>query len=407
MKMNILFASLALLLPFVCHVAMAEISLNQLVDQIPNEVSENDPTNIEGGNEELNELNEELGEEEWENEDGALSTEEGIEKQEEEVNKLMGDVPAQWTIELPATTVKKSVPKPGKVLKAIKLPKAFKNTILIAHNRARMTTKPSASNMRKMTWDVSLEKLATRYTRKCIYEHNPNPKNKRFNYVGENLFISMGLPYNRKLLDHAVRAWDGEKTVYDYDTMGCEPGKMCGHYTQVVWAESFKVGCGVTMCGNINVRGRIWKNAILFGCNYGPGGNFRGEKPFVSGPRCSKCDGRDKCKAKLCANNIRDRLYFNPKMAKWTNWSKWSTCTKTCGMGNQRRTRFCTTYVPTDCGGYGSEVKFCMNKPCKSESNGLFKYELVLGDNDNFLPDSLKNLFSKEAMKSMFLKSSK
>ena len=43
----------------------------------------------------------------------------------------------------------------------------------------------------------------------------------------------MGLPYNAKLLDHAVKAWDAEKTDYDYNTMKCKPGKVCGHYTQV------------------------------------------------------------------------------------------------------------------------------------------------------------------------------
>lgn len=49
----------------------------------------------------------------------------------------------------------------------------MKGTILRAHNRARSITKPSATNMLKMTWDNKLAATALAYTRKCIYEHNP------------------------------------------------------------------------------------------------------------------------------------------------------------------------------------------------------------------------------------------
>lgn len=60
-----------------------------------------------------------------------------------------------------------------------------------------------------------------------------DPSHTRFGYIGENLFISTGLPFNANLLDHAVQAWDHEKTVYNYFKDSCKKGNICGHYTQV------------------------------------------------------------------------------------------------------------------------------------------------------------------------------
>ena len=45
---------------------------------------------------------------------------------------------------------------------------------------------------------------------------------------------------------------------------------MCGHYTQVVWRKSLRVGCGMATCGATEV----WV------CNYDPAGNWDGERPY-------------------------------------------------------------------------------------------------------------------------------
>lgn len=325
-------------------------------------------------------------------EEGDAPIEKQINETFNEAEDFFDSLMAQFDIEPPKYNVKKSGRiKGGKVLKAMTLSPVFKKAIILAHNRARSKASPRASNMRKMSWDPELERLATQYTRQCIYEHNPDPRHQRFDYVGENLFISMGLPYNKELLVHAVNAWDGEKTVYDYETRKCVPGKMCGHYTQVVWADSFKVGCGVTNCGNINVRGKIWRNAILFGCNYGPGGNYP-THPFVAGRPCSNCDERDKCRNRLCTNPMRDRLKVKISNAKWTPWTPWTPCSKPCGVGSSKRERKCSTYVQSDCDGFASEVKFCYEKPCNQSpmSGGSFQYKLVLREGDNLLKNSLQ-----------------
>lgn len=59
----------------------------------------------------------------------------------------------------------------------------------------------------------------------------------------------------------------------DYDSNTCSPGtcscisfqcNACGHYTQVVWRDSERLGCGV---GDCTGGGEIWV------CNYDPPGN--------------------------------------------------------------------------------------------------------------------------------------
>lgn len=52
----------------------------------------------------------------------------------------------------------------------------------------------------------------------------------------------------------------------------------------------------------------------------------------------------------------------------WTSWSKWHTCSKTCGNGFQKRMRNCTNPAPANggrpCNGISMETKICTMKPC-------------------------------------------
>ena len=58
-----------------------------------------------------------------------------------------------------------------------------------------------------------------------------------------------------------------------YTTNTCAWGKECGHHTQVVWAETRRVGCVVHDCASN--RGATY--AI---CNYNPPGNYEGQRPY-------------------------------------------------------------------------------------------------------------------------------
>ncbi|KAL0559790.1 hypothetical protein IC582_000165 [Cucumis melo] len=58
----------------------------------------------------------------------------------------------------------------------------------------------------------------------------------------------------------AVNAWAAEKEYYNHNSNKCVGGE-CRHYTQLVWKNSFLVGCATVQCKN---------NWSLVSCNYNP-----------------------------------------------------------------------------------------------------------------------------------------
>ena len=175
-----------------------------------------------------------------------------------------------------------------------------KSEVLRRHNVLRALE--GADNMELMTWNDFLTPLAATWAAGCRWEHGQPPlgNNPEYSKIGQNLFT-----YERSMnLTLGIQLWYDEKGDYNYDTLGCTPGKMCGHYTQVVWATSRHVGCAYHLCPTMPVLDKILNDAYYLVCNYGPAGNFDGEKPYTKGPACSKCgNGAGWCKNKLCNND--------------------------------------------------------------------------------------------------------
>ncbi|XP_068442974.1 glioma pathogenesis-related protein 1 isoform X1 [Clinocottus analis] len=180
---------------------------------------------------------------------------------------------------------------------------AFMKECVQAHNGARSSVSPPASNMLYMTWDEALAVTARAWARHCVFQHNTHltdvgSVHPSFSSVGENLWA--GYPPSSFNASRAIEAWVKEKQDYDYDNNVCSD--VCGHYTQVVWASSYKVGCAAQLC----------PGQAIFVCNYGPAGNRNRRVPYQPGPGCSGCDGR--CEEKLCRSQERDSQ-------KSYNWS--------------------------------------------------------------------------------------
>ncbi|KAK4731598.1 hypothetical protein R3W88_024586 [Solanum pinnatisectum] len=85
--------------------------------------------------------------------------------------------------------------------------------------------------------------------------------------AGENLAKGSGDFTERE----AVQLWVAEKPNYNYGTNQCASGKVCAHYTQVVWRNSVRLGCGRAHCNN-----GWW----FISCNYDPVGNWVGQCPY-------------------------------------------------------------------------------------------------------------------------------
>uniref|UniRef100_A0ACD6ANP0 Uncharacterized protein n=1 Tax=Avena sativa TaxID=4498 RepID=A0ACD6ANP0_AVESA len=131
------------------------------------------------------------------------------------------------------------------------------------HNRAR-----AADGVGPVAWDNTVAKFAQDYAAKraadCRLQHSGGP-------FGENIFKGSGKAWTAA---DAVKLWVDEKKNYHLSSNTCDAGKVCGHYTQVVWRKSTRIGCARVVCAG--------NRGVFITCNYNPPGNFNGERPFLA-----------------------------------------------------------------------------------------------------------------------------
>ncbi|KAK6127032.1 hypothetical protein DH2020_039230 [Rehmannia glutinosa] len=135
---------------------------------------------------------------------------------------------------------------------------------LYGHNlvRARKMELP-------LIWDSQLANYANWWARQrqqdCQLAHSfPEGDFK----LGENIYWGSGSDWTAM---DAVSAWADEEKYYSYNSNSCEEGQMCGHYTQIVWKTTRKIGCARVVCDS---------GDVFMTCNYYPPGNYVGERPY-------------------------------------------------------------------------------------------------------------------------------
>ncbi|XP_010539449.1 PREDICTED: pathogenesis-related protein PR-1-like [Tarenaya hassleriana] len=120
--------------------------------------------------------------------------------------------------------------------------------------------------LQPMVWDGQLEGYATWWANQrrydCALTHSTGP-------YGENLFWGSGSDWTPA---QAVQTWTVEGKFYNYYDNSCGGGEMCGHYTQIVWRDTKRLGCARVVCDN--------GLGVFITCNYDPPGNYIGEKPY-------------------------------------------------------------------------------------------------------------------------------
>jgi pathogenesis-related protein 1 len=159
--------------------------------------------------------------------------------------------------------------------------KIDKDKILQEHNKLRAKHFDSPLKYSK-TLEESSKKWALHLAKeegcKMVHSHGE---------YGENLFWASAQISKSKRSDEKkwhisrsaqkiddkkpVQDWYSEIKFYNYKTMECKSGEMCGHYTQVVWKDSKEVGCAAYKCDD---KSQIWV------CQYKPAGNIVGHRPY-------------------------------------------------------------------------------------------------------------------------------
>lgn len=150
----------------------------------------------------------------------------------------------------------------------------FDLQITAAHNAIRRGVRPAPSTpLPNLVWDESLARLAREWANTCPSGHRPR------NRFGENIYWSGGAPATAA---SATQAWAREAAYYDYQTTVCtKDGQRnwaaCGHYTQMVWRDTARLGCAMKS----GCPGRL-ENVIV--CNYDPPGNMNVSSTSIPRP---------------------------------------------------------------------------------------------------------------------------
>ena len=135
------------------------------------------------------------------------------------------------------------------------VPPAGMDTIIAAHNRKRKRHCAPPLEWSGEIADVAqawADKLAKRG---CAFDHSSSK-------YGENLAAG-----TESVMDaeRAVEIWYEEQQHHKFGGGGFS--ERAGHFTQLVWKDSRRLGCGTSTCNGK----RIWV------CNYDPPGNVKGE----------------------------------------------------------------------------------------------------------------------------------
>ncbi len=145
------------------------------------------------------------------------------------------------------------------------LPSDHVAALVAAHNAARtevgvpaLKWSPAVASYAQ-SWATHLQK-----EKACGLQHRSgSTKQKPW---GENLAMWTG----DRPVQAGVGMWHAEKADWDGGALSGANLAKIGHWTQMVWRSTTKVGCGVATCGG---------RTVLV-CNYDPPGNFMGQKPF-------------------------------------------------------------------------------------------------------------------------------
>jgi len=140
-------------------------------------------------------------------------------------------------------------------------------SVLDHHNKVRRDV-----GAPPLEWSNRLSSFAQSWAEKlakdgCSMKHRPRTGEWAQEY-GENIFWGSDDSYTP--LD-ASESWYEEISDYRYGTLDQSNWYNTGHYTQMIWNTTKKLGMGRAYCRN---------GEVIIVANYDPPGNIMGRKPY-------------------------------------------------------------------------------------------------------------------------------
>ncbi|KIH69639.1 SCP-like protein [Ancylostoma duodenale] len=142
-------------------------------------------------------------------------------------------------------------------------------------------------------YDCNIETTAMKHAKRCKFEHSPKEERPE---LGENVYTITAINMDKtNVAGMASKKWFGElekfgvgqKNYFDLSLIN-RPKTQIDHYTQMVWQDSYKLGCYVEWC----------PTQTLAVCQYNPKGNMLKSYIYETGNPCKKdadCNCNCKC----------------------------------------------------------------------------------------------------------------
>jgi pathogenesis-related protein 1 len=123
-----------------------------------------------------------------------------------------------------------------------------------------------------LEWSVELSAYAQAWADQlkaegCKPKHRPRTGEWKQQY-GENIFWGSNTSFTAL---YASEGWYSEIKYYVHGPLRSESWAKAGHYTQMIWRSTTKLGFGIAECSN---------GGIIIVANYDPAGNYMGEKAY-------------------------------------------------------------------------------------------------------------------------------